>query len=138
MQAKEFMAQVQRAEKELVSISAKRRHYLDLMMSIGVKAITSDKVSTQPSGSSKTETAAIGLIEMESQLAEKEREYTALVKKAEALIAKLSQEKFRQVLTFRYLCDWSWRSIRDELGYKDEKSVYRCHGFALKELQKVM
>lgn len=138
MTAKEFLAQVQRAEKELIAISAKRRHYLDLMMNIGVKAITSDKVSTTPSGASKTETAAIGLVEMEGQLAEKEREYTALIKKAEGLIGKLSQEKFRQVLTFRYLCDWSWRSIRDELGYKDEKSVFRCHGYALKELQRMM
>ena len=136
MKAKEFMEQVRKAEKELLVISAKRRHYMDLMMSIGVN--TSGNVNAKPSGASKTETAAIGLVEMENQLSEKEKEYTAMVKKAEGLIAKISHEKFRQVLTFKYLCDWSWRSIRDELGYKDEKSVYRCHGYALKELQKVM
>lgn len=136
MQAKEFLNQVREAEKELVAISAKRRHFMDLMMSIG--ANTSSAVITKPTGASKTEAAAIGILEMTAMLADKEREYTAIVKRAEALIAKLKHEKFRQVLTYRYLCDWSWKSIMDEMRYKDEKSVYRCHGYALRELQKLM
>lgn len=136
MQAKEFMCSVQRAEKELLAISAKRRHYEDLMLSIG--ANTGKAVISKPTGASKTEMAAIGIWEMTKLLDEKEKEYCALVKKAEELIAKIKQDKFRDVLTYRYLCNHSWKTIRDEMDYKDEKSVYRCHGYALKELQKVM
>jgi hypothetical protein len=37
MQAKEFVLQVRNAEKELLTISAKKRHYADLAVSIGAK-----------------------------------------------------------------------------------------------------
>ena len=136
MQAKEFLIQVQRAERELLVISAKKRHYADLAQSIGAKI--SGMVVQTSGNSSKTETAAIGLYEMTKLLDEKEKEYAELVKKAEETIAKVKQEKFRLILTYKYLCNWSWASIRDELGYKDKKSVFRCHGYALRELQKVM
>ena len=136
MQAKEFMLQVQRAENELLGISAKKRHYIDLVQAIGAKM--SSTVVQGSNGASKTETAAIGLYEMTKLLEEKEKEYVELIKKAEELIAKISQQKFRDVLTYRYLCRHSWKTIRDEMDYKDEKSVFRCHGYALKELQKVM
>jgi len=135
MQAKEFMQQVRKAESELKLIAMKRRHYEDLAASIGVK------LTGMPSGSgggSRVETAAVGLTILTSQLTEKEKEYAALVRKAEKLIDKIPQEKFRKVLTLRYLCGISWRSIQDEMAYNDEKSVYRCNGYALKELQKLM
>ena len=136
MTAKEFLLQVQKAERELKIINAKRRHYEDLMVAIG--ANTGKAVIGKPSGASKTETAAVGLVFLTDQLVAKEKEYTALSVKAEKLIARLKQDKFRKILTLRYVCDWSWKSIRDEMDYKDEKSVYRCHGYALAELQKIM
>lgn len=136
MTAKEFLSQVQRAERELKIIAAKKRHYNDLICSIG--ANTGKAVILKPTGASKTETAAVGLVFLNEKLLEKEKEYAALVTKAEKLLEKLPQDKFRKVLTLRYLCDWSWKTIRDEMDYRDEKSVYRCHGYALKELQKLM
>lgn len=136
MKAKDFMLQVQEAEEELKLVAAKRRHFQDVMLSIGAK-MSSTAVHAS-NNASKTETAAIGLWETTKLLEEKEQEYVAMIKKAEELIAKLKQKKFRQVLTYRYLCNWSWKSIRDQMDYKDEKSVYRCHGYALKELQKLM
>lgn len=136
MKAKDFMLQVQEAEEELKLVAAKRRHFQDVMLSIGAK-MSSTAVHAS-NNASKTETAAIGLWETTKLLEEKEQEYVAMIKKAEELIAKLKQKKFRQVLTYRYMCNWSWKSIRDQMDYKDEKSVYRCHGYALKELQKLM
>lgn len=136
MTAKEFLLSVRRAESELLLISARKRHYKDLIASIGANMRS---VVVQTSGnSSKTETAAVGLVDLETKLCAKEREYVALVQKAEALIGKLPQEKFRTVLTLRYIVGDSWKTIRDEMDYKDEKSVFRCHGYALKELQKLM
>jgi hypothetical protein len=130
------MLQVQEAEEELKLVAAKRRHFQDVMLSIGAK-MSSTAVHAS-NNASKTEIAAIGLWETTKLLEEKEHEYVAMIKKAEELIAKLKQKKFRQVLTYRYLCNWSWKSIRDQMDYKDEKSVYRCHGYALKELQKLL
>lgn len=136
MTAKAFLLSVRKAEIDLLHISARKRHYQDLISAIGSN-IKSVVVKTS-GGSSKTETAAIGLVDLVDKLTEKEKEYVALVEKAEALIAKIPQEKFRTVLTLRYLVGDSWKTIRDEMDYKDEKSVFRCHGYALRELQKVM
>ncbi len=136
MTAKEFLLSVQRAERELKLISDKRRHYEDLINAIG--SHMSMAVVQTSGNSSKTETAAIGLVEYTEILVKKEQEYVALIQKAEELIGKIKQDKFREILTKRYFCGKSWKTIRDEMNYKDEKSVFRCHGYALRELQKVM
>lgn len=137
MTAKMYLLSVQRAERELKILSSRRRHYMDLIEAIGSNMAKAVVVKTS-GGSSKTETAAIGLIEFTDKLAEKEKEYVALIQKAEKLIDSIKQDKFREVLKRRYLAGESWKTIRDEMGYKDEKSVFRCHGYALRELQKLM
>lgn len=135
MRAKELMLSVSKAESELITLSAKKRHFMDLATSIGVNLTG---MPGKQGGGSRVETGAIGLIDVINQLADKEREYVSLVKKAEELIEKIPQENFRKILTYKYLCRWSQRSIQDEMGYKDEKSVYRCLRYAMNELQKVM
>ena len=84
------------------------------------------------------ESGAIGLVDLENDLNKKEAEYTKLVKQAEGLIEKIPQEKFRMILVLKYICGHSWKLLRDEMDYADEKSVYRCHGYALKALQKLL
>ena len=135
MTAKEYMVRVRKAETELRLIAEKKRHYQELGTSIGVN------LSGMPAGKqnkSKVEMSAIGVADLLQQLERKEKEYARVVKDAEEIIDKLPQEKFRMVLVLRYICGHSWKLIRDEMDYEDEKSVFRCHGYALKELQKVM
>ena len=136
MTAKEYLLRVRKAERELKLINEKKQHYNDLICSIG--ANMGKAVIQKPSGGSKTETAAVGLVFLNERLLEKEKEYAKIVVKAEGLIDKLEQDKFREVLTKRYLCGKSWKIIQDEMDYKDEKSVLRCHGYALREFQKLL
>lgn len=135
MKAKEFMQSVRKAEIELVSLTAKKQHFMDLATSIGVNLTG---MPGGQGGGSRVETGAIGLIDLIGECTDKEREYVALVKKAEELIAKIPNENFRKVLTLRYIACESWKTVRDKMGYEDEKSVYRCNGYALRELQKLM
>lgn len=135
MTAKEFMAQVRKAEVELKLIHERKRHYQELATSIGVK-LTGMPSSKQ--GGSSVESGAIGLVDLAVELDKKEKEYVAIVKKAEELIAKVPQEKFRMILVLKYICGHSWKLLRDEMDYADEKSVYACHRYAMKALQKVM
>lgn len=136
MPVKEFLSQVQRAETELRLIAERRAHFEDLAASVGggIAKATLDK----PSGGSRVETAAIGLVDLLTDLDVKEREYAAVVKKAEELIGKLPQQNHRVVLTLRYILNRSWSYISNFMNYKDPKSVYRVHGWALQELQKLM
>ena len=136
MTAKEFMQQVHHAETELRLIEKKRRHYQELATNISVNLTGMPGGGQQ--GSSRVETGAIGIVDLLTFLDVKAKEYTALIVQAEKLIDKIPQDNFRRVLTLRYLLGNSWKTILDEMEYKDEKSVYRCHGYALKELQKLM
>ena len=101
MKAKEFMESVRKAEIELISLSSKKQHFMELATSIGVNLTG---MPGRQGGGSRVETGAIGLIDLIGECTDKEREYVALVKKAEELIAKIPNENFRKVLTLRYIC----------------------------------
>lgn len=135
MQAKEFMLEVEKAEKELKLIEAKKRHFRELATSMGG---TGGSIPKNPTGESRVEKAAVAIADLITHEDVIAKGYVELVKKAEALIDKLPQFKFRQVLTLRYLAGLSFRSVSDEMGYKSEKSVYLTHGYALTELQKLL
>lgn len=135
MRVKDFFRQVQRAESELKILDAKLRHYEDLGLSLGG---SSGVIENKNRGTSRVELAACGAVDALSALMDKKREYMAIISRAEAIIEQIPQERYRQILTYRYLCQWSFRSISDELQYNDPNSVYRAHGWALTEAQKIL
>ena len=137
MNAKAFFKQVQTAERELKLLKAQIQHYEDLGLSITGGGMDSPVVS-HSRGSSRVEAAAMGIFDSTQKLEQQIQQYTQVIARAQVVISQIPQEKFRQVLTYKYLAGWSFRSISDELEYKDSKSVYKVHGFALEEAQKVL
>jgi hypothetical protein len=135
MKAREFFRQVQRAERELKLLKAKVQHFEDLGLTITSHI---GGIGSMQRGASKTEASAVGIVDSTADLNRQIQEYTALIARAEQVIRQIPQEKYRQILTYRYLCQWSFRSISDELHYNDPNSVYRAHGWALTEAQKVL
>lgn len=136
MTAKEFFRQVRRAEAELKLINAKMRHYEDIGLSIGVNL--SAVPGSAHKGASRVELAACGAVDALRDLEQQKREFSAIVARAEHVIKMIQQERYRQILSYRYLCGWSFRSISDELHYTDPNSVYRAHGWALREAQRIL
>lgn len=132
---RDYFMRVRAAEAEMRLLEAKKRHYEEMGFSISPK-ITGMPGSGQR-GASKVEAAAIGMVDILHDLQEKLNEYAALVHEAENLISRIPQERYRQLLTLRYLVGMSWPSISDELGYRDRNSVYRAHGYALVAAKKV-
>ena len=84
------------------------------------------------------ENAAIGIVDTLRDIEAQIRAYTVTVNEAEKLIKKVPQENYRRILTLRYLCGMSFRSVSDEMQYTDRNSIYRAHGYALLEFGKVM
>lgn len=126
---------VRSAEREMRLLAAKKRHFEDVGFSITTR-ITGMPGSGQR-GASKVEMAAVGMVDVMAQLQKQIDEYARIIQDAENLIARIPQEKYRQLLTLRYLAGMSWPSISDEMGYRDRNSVYRAHGYALIEAKKV-
>lgn len=137
MKAKEYFRRVLAAEKELKLIRAKIRHFQEIGFSITGGSMDSPVVS-HSRGSSRVETAALGIYDATKALLEQETYYVSLITQAQDLVASVAKERYRQILTLRYLAGWSWKSISDELHYEDPKSVFKAHGYALKEAQKLL
>ena len=126
---------VRAAEREIKLLAAKKRHFEDVGLSISPK-ITGMPGSGQR-GASRVETAAVGMVDIMAKLNRQIDEYARIIGEAENLISRMPHEKYRQLLTLRYLAGMSWPSISDEMGYRDRNSVYRAHGYALIEARKV-
>ena len=137
MTVREFFRQVRIAESELKVLNAKLDRFRDLGMSIGGSG-SSGVIGNKRRGSSRVELAACGVVDALRDLDEQRRRYMAVIRRAEKVIAAVPQEKYRQLLSYRYLCGKSLRWISDELDYTDPNSIYRAHGWALKEAQKVL
>ena len=137
MRAKDFFKQVQTAERELKLLNAQISHFRDLGLSITGGGMDSPVVS-HSRGSSRVEMAAMGIFDSTQKMEQQAKEYTAVIAKAQRVVSMIHQDKFRQILTLRYLAGWSFRSISDELKYNDPKSVYKAHKYALDEAQIVL
>lgn len=135
MKAKDYLLRVAMAERKLKVLQARLRHYEDLGLTI-----TSDTsaVGGHQAGTSRVELAAIGMADSDRALREQIARYSRITTEAQRLIDMIPQENFRRILTYRYLCGWSFQSISDEMRYKAEKSVYRAHGWALGKLQEII
>ena len=133
---KEYLEQVERAEKEIRVIKARIDHYRDLTM--GSSMSMDNTPVTHSKGSSRTETIAVGIIDALGTLNANLGAYTAIVSDAEKMIAQIPQEKYRRILTYRYLCGWKLSKVGEELRYEDRNSIYRAHGWALVAFGKVM
>ena len=137
MKAKDYFRQIRTIERELKLLRARIRHFNDIGLSITGGTMDSPVVS-HSLGSSRVETAAIGLYEAKSALEHQVEEYVIRIREAEQMVGFLANERYRQILTLRYLADWTWKSISDELGYRDPKSVYKAHGYALAAVQEIL
>ena len=136
MQAKTYLEQVAKAERELIVLGHKKRHFEDLARSVG--GMGGSAIGSQHNGGSRVETAAVNLADLITETAAQEKEYARVVHEAEELISKVPQERFRQILRLHYIAGCSFRTISDELRYEDPKSVHRAHRWALREMNKVL
>lgn len=135
MRAKEYFTQIQKAETKLSLLQAKLRRFEELGLTI---TSNTSAVGGHQAGTSRVEMAAIGMVDALRALQAEIDKYTAVIADAEAVIAQVKQEKFQQILTLHYVCGWSLKSISDHLHYEDENSIYRAHGFALAEAQRIL
>lgn len=134
--AKEYMWQVRKAEEDLKLIAQKRRHFMELGTDIS-NGLSATPVS-HSSGGSRVETAGVGLADLIDELDAKEARFKALIREAQSLVDQLVQPRHRQVLTLRYFCGMTFEEVSAAMEYKDPRSVYKVHGYALQALQKIL
>lgn len=135
MDAKTFFREALEAAHEIKDLERQMDHYRDM---IGGASMHFSPIAMTKTNRSRVEDIAVNLAEIEADIADRMYTYTERIKEARALVAKIQSYRQRQVLTLRYLCGHSWKTITDEMGYSEPKSVYRMHGWALISAQKVL
>ena len=135
MTAKEFFRQVYEAERELYLIRQQRRHIWEIATS--AHGMSQNGIRS-PSARSRVESAGVSMADLEADLDASKSKYEAIVMQGQEIIRRIPQQRFREVLTLRYLCGHSWKTISDEMDFSDPKSVFRVHGLALLAAQKII
>ena len=105
MKAKDYFRRVLRAESELKLLREKVRHYEELGLTI---TSNTSAVGGHHQGASRVELAAVGAVDATRSLDEQIKYYTGVVARAEQVIRQIPQEKYRQILTLRYICGWTF------------------------------
>lgn len=136
MKAKDFLLRARSAEQDIKRLESVIDHYRSVT---GAKSVKLDAVRVQTSIiSSKVEEAAICIVDSDKLLESEIKEYRQIVRDAEKVIKKISQDRFRQILSLHYLVGMSLADVGSKLGYTDRNSIYRAHGWALAAAQKVL
>lgn len=137
MTAKEYFQDIADAEVELRRLQAIRDHYADLAASITVTG-GGGSIGGHHQGSSRVELAAIGIVDTSADIDEAIQRYRDKINAAVAIINRLPQKRWREVLSYRYLCGMGWQAVADTMGYRNKESVFKAHGFALKAAQTLL
>lgn len=136
MTAKEYFQRAREAQEEISRLEAVSDRFREMG-----ERITSHWGATPPSGgfnSSRVESSALGIYEAEQGVLSQIEAYAKTVIEAEKVISLIRQSRFRQILTLHYIVGLSLAETGTKLKYEDKNSIYRAHGWALAEAQKIL
>lgn len=75
------------------------------------------------------------IIDLEREIDRRIDEYVDLTREIETAIDRIDDDRYRDILRFRYINGWSWERIAREMHY-DRRQITRLHGLALLEIEK--
>lgn len=132
MTAKEYFWRVRDAERDLKSLEQEYEQAKADILHLKAIQYDGDKVTGGKIGDLSDAIAAI--VSYAEQLNEQWDKLIALRKEAKALIERIADGRYREVLTRRYLQGQSWEQVAVCMGY-DYYHVHKLHGKALKIFQ---
>ena len=134
MTTKEYLMQIKRMEKMIDNKLSELYRLRQLVSSI---SISTDGERVMYSGSmDKMGDSVAKIVDLEYSVAGTISQYTELRQKIISQIDSLKNYEYYSVLFSRYVSNNEFWKIADEMGYS-ERQVFRIHGSALKEFEKM-
>lgn len=134
MTTKEYLVQIKRMEKIIDNKLSELYRLRQLVSSI---SISTDGERVMSSGSmDKMGDSVAKIVDLEYSVAGTISQYTELRQKIISQIDSLKNYEYYSVLFSRYVSNNEFWKIADEMGYS-ERQVFRIHGNALKEFEKM-
>lgn len=134
MTAKEYLRRIRDTESDLRSAEQDYQRARDDVMNL--KAIQYDKNKVSNSHIGDLSDAIAALEKYAERVNAKWDELIALREEARALIERITDGRYRQVLILRYLDGLSWEQVAVNMDY-DYYHVHKLHGRALKIFSKI-
>ncbi|RLK63168.1 DUF1492 domain-containing protein [Atopobacter sp. AH10] len=132
MNAKKYLKQIQQLDREIDrKICEKNKIYASLFKSSKYQP---DLVSK--SRSSRLDDTYAKIIDLSNEIDSMVDRLVDMKVKVTRLIDQLEDRRNRAVLSYRYVAGKRWEEIAEIMGY-EVRWVYRLHGQALKEFDKI-
>ncbi|HIS92756.1 MAG TPA: hypothetical protein IAA84_07025 [Candidatus Alectryocaccomicrobium excrementavium] len=128
MTAKEYLRQLSRKDARIKALLERQRRYRELAERR--TAVYRDMPGGGQRHVSSVEEYATKIIDLEREIVRRIDEYADLTREVEAAIDRIGDDRYRDILRFRYVNGWGWERIAQEMHY-DERWVRRLHGWAL-------
>lgn len=134
MTPKEYLGQLRWKNARINSLLARRQRYREL--ATRRTAVYRDTPGGGRRSSSSVEEYVCRIVDMEREIDRRIDEYVDLTREIETAIKSIPDERYRTILCFRYINEWSWVKIAQEMGYSPEWAC-TLHGRALQEFGKI-
>ena len=134
MTPKEYLSQLRWKNAKINSLLARQQRYREL--ATRRTAVYRDMPGGGRRGSSSVEEYVCKIVDMEREIDRRIDEYVDLTREIEGRIRTLEDERYRAILCFRYINEWSWVKIAREMNYSLDW-VWELHGRALREFGRI-
>ena len=128
MTAKEVLEQLSRRDARIEGMRERLQRYRELAE--GQRA----RLRSLPGGgqrrTSSVEEYVSKIVDLTREVDAQIDEYVDLTRAIDATIAALKDQRFQDLLRWRYMSGWRWERISRAMGY-EERQVYRLHALAL-------
>jgi len=135
MSAKDFFKDIRKSSTELKSLEEESERLFTMITSTTIKPKEVD-VQTSPTGDKMAEIIS-KMLELDDKITEQKRVIVEKQLKAEGIITKIDNAKYRAVLRWYYVQNLKWREVSDRMNY-DMAYVQRLNGEALAAADKIM
>ena len=135
MNAKEYLSQAIWLDRMIDS----KLEQLEMLKSLAMKvtsSFTKEKISGGNIEKSKMESTIVKVIDLEHEINADIDRLVDLKKDIQDTINKMNDINQQLLLELRYLSGKGWDEIAASMGY-DPRTVYRIHGKALKEFERL-
>ena len=136
MNAKEYLSQAIWLDRMIDS----KLEQLEMLKSLAMKvtsSFTKEKISGGNIEKSKMESTMVKVIDLEHEINADIDRLVDLKKDIQDTINKMDDINQQLLLELRYLSGKGWDEIAASMGY-DPRTVYRIHGKALKEFERMI
>lgn len=135
MAAKEYLSQLRYKNAKINSLLARQQRYRELASRS--TAVYRDIPGGGQSHASSTEEYVCKIVDLGREIDRRIDEYVDLTRAIETLIRSVKDDRYREILTDRYITEWSWSKIAREMHYSIDW-VWELHGQALREFDRLL